>query len=131
VQHVVGRLVTWYITDVGSILAMCPSPANTMDNKDLEKQKKLEDDTLLYFIRHVVKKWNTGTWEDTTAVYNFFATKNRSQDGLTTRYKSLEKKTFDKEIGQKKWMDMESKVKKLLQEGGPYVRRANLDEKPS
>jgi hypothetical protein len=107
-----------------------------MDNKDLEKQKKLEDDSLLYLIRHVAKEWDLGTWEDTTAVYNYLATKTRSQDGVTSRYKSLErdcvaKKAFEQEFKQESWMILASEVKKLLREGVPCVRRASLDEKPS
>jgi hypothetical protein len=102
-----------------------------MDNEDLEQQKKLEDDTLLYLIRYVVKKSDLGTWEDTTAVYNHLATKTRSQDALTSRYKGLEKKALDEEIKQEKWMRMESVVEELLWKGVPCVRRANLYDSPN
>jgi hypothetical protein len=57
--------------------------------RDLKKFKKVKDDSLLYIIRRAVEKLEMGTWEDTKAVYNYLATKERSRDGLNFSYRLL------------------------------------------
>jgi hypothetical protein len=105
-----------------------------------QQQKRLENNSLLYIVKRAADEWGMGTWEDTTAAYNYIAKrmgmKQRTTDGLKYAHKFLRKnetymKVVEEDIKKAKWVEEKSTVEEFLRKGLPSVRQTSLDRKPS
>jgi hypothetical protein len=106
-----------------------------LDKKERKQQEALQNNSLLYMVKHAANECKA-TWDDITTAYNHMAElmgmKSRTADGLKYAHKVLLKNTktmrgVKKEIQQGHWVQKEATIKKLLLGGPSSVRPPSLD----
>jgi hypothetical protein len=72
------------------------------------------DRTLLYVVRSTARQLERGSWADCVAIYNRFASRPRTQDGLSNTYRSLNKAEMERRSCTAEWEAMREQVKEWL-----------------
>lgn len=73
-----------------------------------------DDKTLLYIIKTTAEDLRAGSWNDYTDIFNSLASHQRTQDGLTGVYRTLNKSEMEARACTSEWEEKREQVRKRL-----------------